>query len=134
MAKLEVAPMDDAEFRAKVLSIDSDVVDLKGSVQALEKRLEISHNTLSAKFDTHIERLASKIDARSEPKWGVIYAGLGVLMTFCVTIGTLAYMPIRAELDVTRRDIQRMEQRAFEDMREQMHDLRNENRELKRGR
>lgn len=119
MTGSEPSHMDEAELRARVQSIDSDVVDLKGHVENLGKRLVISHDQLSAKIDSQGEKIYAKIDgifqqtqaqfqqtqAQRQTQWPVIFAGIGVLMTFCITIGGMAYFPIRSGIDDARGQI-----------------------------
>ncbi len=99
-----ITPLDEAELRTKVAAIDADLVEVKGAFETLRKHVDAQFGQVYAKVEGGFERLTAKIDARAEPKWGVIYSGIGVLLTFCLAVGALAYAPIRASIDDLKGD------------------------------
>ncbi|WP_185982647.1 hypothetical protein [Aureimonas mangrovi] len=49
--------------------------------------------------------MITKLDERGKPQWGIIFTGLGVMVTIVVVIGGMAYMPIQQAQMRLDRDI-----------------------------
>lgn len=79
-------------------AIDARVLGLEDDVRSIDRKLETGLASLRTDFAAAITGIHLKLDQQGKPQWSVIYAGIGVLMTFFIAIGALAYMPIREGL------------------------------------
>lgn len=107
-----------AALGQKVEGLDNDYQDLRSHVVDLAKETKAGFSAIHA-----------KLDERSRTPWGQIYTGLGLLLAFFSTIGALAYLPIKSEIErVTAREQYTLEktvglQREFDFLRGQLHPL-----------
>lgn len=63
-------------------------------LSALETRVEGIAGSLTSVV-TAVNSLGEKLDRRSTTPWAVIWSALGVMLTFVVAVGGLAYWPIK---------------------------------------
>lgn len=105
-----------AALQQQVIGLDTDYQELKGVVVSLDRKMEHGFTAIH-----------TKLDERNRTQWPVIFSGLAVLLTFCVSIGTLAYWPIKSELAAVKEDAVRLAereqtiQREFDFLRGQLH-------------
>jgi hypothetical protein len=105
-----------AALQQQVIGLDTDYQELKGVVVSLDR-----------KMDHGFTAIHTKLDERNRTQWPVIFSGLAVLLTFCVSVGTLAYWPIKSDIAAIKDDVVRMSdrnhllQREFDFLRGQLH-------------
>jgi len=83
-------------------ALDARVLGLEDDVRNLDRKLDTGMASLRSDFAAAISGIHAKLDRQAQPQWGVIYAGVGVLVAFLSVIGGLAYMPIREGLHEIR--------------------------------
>lgn len=92
-------------------ALDERVLGLENDVQKIDQKLDSGLNSLRVDFNTAIASIVSKLDAQGKPNWNVIVAGIGVGITILVTLGTLAYLPIKSDTDSLKSEsLRRYEQ------------------------
>ncbi len=74
-------------IKVQVNNVERDNLELKAAVVGLDRKIEQNFNIL-----------AEKLEKRYQSPWGVIYTGLGLVLSFCIAIGGLAYIPIKADI------------------------------------
>lgn len=93
-----------AALHQQVIGLDSDYQELRNVVVGLDRKMEGGFAAIHA-----------KLDERNKTPWGVIYTGLALLLTFCVSIGALAYLPIKDGITAIQaaqlRDFDRLDAR-----------------------
>lgn len=89
-----------SQTRVSIEALDERVGGLEVDIQ----KLDSSMIGLRTDMTTAIGGIHAKLDRQAQPQWGVIWAGMGVLLLCLTTIGTLAYMPIRENQQELKRD------------------------------
>jgi hypothetical protein len=82
-----------------------------GRLSALETRVEGVVGTLQTVL-TAISNLNEKIDRGRATPWAVIFSALGVLLSFVVAIGGLAYLPVKTDISDIKTALVSVQDRA----------------------
>ncbi len=91
-----------AALEARVHGLDVGQQDIKRTVLDLDSKIDQSITTLATRFESSLGSLTNKIEARSTTQWPTIFAGMGVLCTILIALGTALYVPIQR--DTSRLD------------------------------
>lgn len=76
-------------------SISTRVEGLEEDFRKLDLKFDTQVAALRSDFSVAIAGLHSKLDRQAQPQWGVIYAGLGVMVSVLGIIGVLVFVPFR---------------------------------------
>lgn len=76
-----------ATIKARVVGVENDVHDIKGSLSSMR-----------SEFSLGISGLAAKFDEKNRTPWGVIFSALAFVLAFSTAIGTMAYLPIKTDI------------------------------------
>lgn len=76
-----------------------------GSLSQEQHRLNNTVMALQAQMQSGFDSIRSAIAAKSEPQYTLIISLVGVGLSICVAIGTLAYIPIKAAQDDMKTQI-----------------------------
>lgn len=122
-----------ASLEAKMGATDDNVKQLGVRLTGLESRFEEVASSLAQEFRRGLEGLSQNMSEKGSTKWGVIFSGLGVLLTFVIGLGTLAFIPIntglndikamivpRTEFENTIKDIRERSEIAIKDVKERI--------------
>lgn len=93
-----------AALHQQVIGLDGDYQELKSVVVSLDR-----------KMDSGFAAINTKLDEKNRTPWAVVFSALAFILAFCVSIGTLAYMPIKSDTENLRqaqvRDVDRLDTR-----------------------
>lgn len=89
MDGMKVTRTSAENFAALDQKVDGTIADIH--------RLSGAFVDLDRKMDAGFDIINRKLDDRSRTPWAVVFAGLGVVLTFGSVIGTLAYLPVKAD-------------------------------------
>lgn len=101
-------------------AVETRVLGLEEDVRALDLKVEKGMAGIRTDFAAAIASIHTKLDQQGQPKWGVIYAGIGVLITFMTVIGGLAYWPIRESQGDLRIALREQRKELKEEQQENM--------------
>lgn len=153
----KIEPIHDHALAIKVDGLDSDMREVKDSILGLDVKIEKAVTDLAREVRAAIESLRTQFADRQRTPWGVLISGAGFTVTVIVLFGSQALSPLQADIkalkeeivprkeidyraeNANRRfqaielDIRTIETARYNELRERLRDVENENRELKRG-
>ena len=113
-----VAPRHVASFGvpdAEYGRLEQRVYGIEQSFASLVQQMERDRSELAAQmaqdrahFDTRFSSLQEMVADRSRTPWGVLIAGLSLIVTMMVALGTLAYLPIKTQMEDTKGEVARL--------------------------
>jgi hypothetical protein len=68
-----------------------------GVIEQRFRNIEGQVTDLKSSLSSQIASIAAKMDERSKPQWQLMVSAIGVMMTILIALGSLVYMPIRAD-------------------------------------
>lgn len=80
---------------ASIAVLDSRTRGLETAMNKMESDFARLETSVAAGFNT----LSEKLNVRDRTPWATIFTALGVLLAFLTAIGTLAYWPVKTELE-----------------------------------
>lgn len=142
-----VKPMDYAALGIKVEALEGDVREVKDSIAGLDAKIDKAVTSLAHEVRTAISTLSGQFAERQRTPWGVLISGAGFIVLVLGGFGSQALSPILSDIksvktqivpreeinyraQVTERrlvsieaDIVRMERQRYDEMREELRDL-----------
>lgn len=95
--------------------LEQRVYGIEQSVSALVQQIERDRSELAnqmgqdrSHFDARFSALQESFNERSKTPWSVLIAAFSLIVTLMIALGTLAYMPIKAQMEDTKIDVARL--------------------------
>jgi hypothetical protein len=110
-APMRAAGSLDAEYGR----LEQRVYGIEQSVSALVQQIERDRSELAAQmgqdrahFDARFSALQESVNERSKTPWSVLIAAFSLIVTTMVALGTLAYLPIKTQMEDMKVDVARL--------------------------
>jgi hypothetical protein len=103
--------VQDAEYgrlEQRVYGIEQGVAQLIQQIERDRSEMAAQMGQDRAHFDTRFSSLQETMTERSRTPWGILISGLSLIVTMMIALGTLAYMPIKAQIEDTKIEVGRL--------------------------
>lgn len=154
----EPSSSDITALSVRVGALESDIREFGDRLLGLDTKIDKAISGLATEFRASFSAITSQLSERQRTPWAVLISGAGFIVAVLGVFGSQALSPLQADTkllkeqivpreeinyrtEASNRRFQQIEsaiailqQRAYDEMRDELRDLRNENRDLKRGR
>ena len=110
-APMRAVGLLDAEYGR----LEQRVYGIEQSVSALVQQIERDRSELAAQmgqdrahFDARFSALQESVNERAKTPWSVLIAAFSLIVTTMVALGTLAYLPIKTQMEDMKVDVARL--------------------------
>lgn len=95
--------------------LEQRVYGIEQSVSALVQQIERDRSELASQmgqdrthFDARFTALQDSFNERTKTPWSILIAAFSLIVTMMIALGTLAYMPIKSQMEDTKLDVARL--------------------------
>jgi len=154
----EAPNSDITALSVRVGALEGDIREFGDRLLGLDTKIDKAISGLATEFRASFSAITSQLSERQRTPWAVLISGAGFIVAVLGVFGSQALSPLqsdtkhlkeqivpreeinyRAEVSNRRflqieNAVETLQRRAYEEMRDELRELRNENRDLKRGR
>lgn len=94
-----------AVLEQQVEGLESYVENLSSSIVGLDRKVSESMSALGGKMETAIASINAKLDEKSRTHWPTLIAAGSLLVVIMGSLGSLAYLPIKASMETAFDEI-----------------------------
>jgi hypothetical protein len=94
-----------AVLEQQVVGLEKDVTDLGSSIVGLDRKMTEALSSLGGRMETAIASINAKLDEKSRTHWPTLIAAGSLLVVIMGSLGSLAYLPIKATQDTQAEEI-----------------------------
>lgn len=95
--------------------LEQRVYGIEQSVSALVQQIERDRSELAnqmgqdrSHFDARFSALQESFNERSKTPWSILIAAFSLIVTMMIALGTLAYLPIKSQMEDAKIDVARL--------------------------